>query len=40
MAHHPEVHFATKPAEEFMAEYNNQRPHEALNNQTPMEYAA
>lgn len=34
------IEHATKLAEEFMAEYNNQRPHEALNNQTPMEYAA
>lgn len=27
-------------AEEFVREYNSERPHESLNNQTPLEYAA
>jgi len=31
---------AQEMAEEFVNEYNTERPHESLNNQTPLEYAA
>lgn len=36
--YHPEQ--AQEMAEEFVNEYNCERPHESLNNQTPLEYAA
>lgn len=34
------INQAKELAEEFVREYNSERPHESLNNQTPLEYAA
>lgn len=34
------IDHANQLAQEFMSEYNNERPHESLNDKTPIEYAA
>lgn len=36
----PTIEHAQKECDEFVVEYNEERPHEALNNRTPKEYAA